>query len=72
MAKKIRHNVMIDVDLLEGMMAMKSRTGVSYSEQVRRGVRMWLESRTWPARKTGRRGSPERSLPPFIGLPTDH
>ena len=31
---------------------IKARTGLSESEQVRQGIRWWLESREWPVRKT--------------------
>ena len=41
---------MIEPDLLERLRAIKARTGISESEQVRRGIRWWLESREWPAR----------------------
>jgi hypothetical protein len=34
----------IDDDLAAGLKAIKTRIGVSESEQVRRGIQMWLES----------------------------
>jgi hypothetical protein len=37
-------NFAIDDDLAAGLKAIKARTGVSESEQVRRAIQMWLES----------------------------
>jgi hypothetical protein len=37
-------NFAIDEDLAEGLKATKERVGISESEQVRRAIRMWLES----------------------------
>ena len=37
-------NFAIDEDLAEGLKAIKERVGISESEQVRRAIRMWLES----------------------------
>jgi hypothetical protein len=69
MAKE-RQEFMIDRDLLERMMAVKARTGLSRSEQVRRGIQMWLESREWPVHASDpRRSRLSHRLPPFAGLP---
>ena len=38
-------NIRIDTELLEGMQQIVQRDGVPVSEQVRRGIRMWLESK---------------------------
>ena len=35
----------IDEELIEGMDAVKERDGVPLSEQVRRAIRMWLDSK---------------------------
>jgi hypothetical protein len=51
--KKLRRTFTIEPDLLEKLRAIKDRTGLSESEQVRQGIRWWLESREWPARKSG-------------------
>jgi metal-responsive CopG/Arc/MetJ family transcriptional regulator len=50
---------MLERDLLARLDSIKTRTGLSYSEQIRRAIAMWLASREWPVRKlgTGRRGS---------------
>ena len=47
---------MIEPDILEKLRAIKDRTGLSESEQVRQGIRWWLESREWPPRKQERVG----------------
>jgi len=39
---------MIEPELLERLRATKDRTGMSESEQIRQGIRWWLESREWP------------------------
>lgn len=45
-----KKSFMIDLDLVERLKAMKARAGLSEAEQIRRGIRMWLESREWPVR----------------------
>ena len=50
--KKLRRTFTIEPDLLEKLRAIKDRTGLSESEQVRQGIRWWLESREWPGRKS--------------------
>jgi len=45
---KKRFTFMIDLDLLDRIRSIKSRTGISDSEQIRQAIRMWLESRDWP------------------------
>ena len=50
--KKVRRTFTIEPDLLEKLRAIKARTGLSESEQVRQGIRWWLESREWPVRRT--------------------
>jgi hypothetical protein len=51
---KKRRTFMIEPDILEKLRAIKDRTGLSESEQVRQGIRWWLESREWPPRKPER------------------
>ena len=55
--KKLRRTFTIEPDLLEKLRAIKERTGLSESEQVRQGIRWWLESREWPARKSEQEAS---------------
>lgn len=65
--KKLRRTFTIEPDLLEKLRAIKARTGLSESEQVRQGIRWWLESREWPARKTGPAEADEESETPPRG-----
>jgi hypothetical protein len=46
--RKIRCSFMIDADLAQQLREVNERTGMSDAEQVRRGIRLWLESRQWP------------------------
>ena len=47
----------IDSDLAEGLKAIKARDGVSEAEQIRRGIRLYLESKGLKATQpTGRKG----------------
>ena len=48
--RKIRCTFMIDADLARELRQVNERTGMSDAEQVRRGIRLWLESIRWPAR----------------------
>ena len=57
---KERINFWIDLELRDGLNAVKERDGVSEAEQIRRGIKMYLESKglrlKWPAgRKGGKR-----------------
>jgi hypothetical protein len=50
MSAKKRCTFLIEPELLERLRSVKFRTGLSESEQIRQGVRWWLESREWPVR----------------------
>lgn len=50
MAKKQRRTFMIEPELLERLRSMKTRTGLSESEQIRQAIRWWLEAREWPVK----------------------
>jgi metal-responsive CopG/Arc/MetJ family transcriptional regulator len=52
---KKRLSFLIDLELLDRLRWIKTRTGLSDSEQIRRAIRMWLESREWPARGAAKR-----------------
>jgi hypothetical protein len=52
--RKIRCSFMIDVDLAQELRQVNERTGMSDAEQVRRGIRLWLESIRWPAKPAAR------------------
>jgi hypothetical protein len=49
-----------DQDLLKGMQALKDRDGVPYSEQIRRSLRMWLDTKGVFAQTPRRRGATAR------------
>jgi hypothetical protein len=50
MSRKQRCTFMIEPDVLERLRSIAARTGLSLSEQIRQGIRWWLESREWPLR----------------------
>src|ERR687891_417087 len=56
-------NFAIDDDLAAGLKAIKARTGVSESEQVRRAIQMWLESQG-EMKKAERKRAATRKTPP--------
>lgn len=45
---KKRCTFMIDTEVLDKLQSISARTGLSKSEQIRQGIRWWLESREWP------------------------
>jgi ribbon-helix-helix CopG family protein len=45
---KKRCTFMIEPEVLERLQSITARTGLSKSEQIRQGIRWWLESREWP------------------------
>ena len=57
---KKRRSFLIEADELEQLRAIKARTGLSESEQVRQGIRWWIESREWPVRKPAAHGPSRR------------
>ena len=61
MPKRKTLRFMVDMDLANWMEAIRAKTGLSISEQIRQAIRRWLESREWPitprrAKKTSRFG----------------
>jgi hypothetical protein len=54
--KKQPYNVKLDPELIDALRAIKVRDGISESEQIRRGIRLWLES------KSGMRAPRPRAL----------
>jgi hypothetical protein len=52
----------IDPDILDGLQAIKERDGIPLSEQVRRALRRWLESRGI-TEKTERKRAATRQRP---------
>jgi hypothetical protein len=45
MAARPIYNFAIDPELLAALRALKVREGIPESEQIRRGIRLWLESK---------------------------
>ena len=45
-----RLSILIESESLDFLKAIKTATGLSESEQMRRAVRLWLEEREWPIR----------------------
>jgi ribbon-helix-helix protein len=52
MTTKKRRTILIAPDILEKLRAIKARTGLSESEQIRQGIEWWLAAREWPPRKS--------------------
>jgi hypothetical protein len=48
MSLRTRFSFMIDRDLLYRLRAIQARTGLSVSQQIREGIRWWVEARQWP------------------------
>jgi hypothetical protein len=42
---------MIERDMLDRLRSITARTGLSTSEQIRQGVRWWLEAWEWPVKR---------------------
>jgi hypothetical protein len=42
-------SIMLDMAVFARLESVKARTGLSKSEQIRRAIEMWLESREWGA-----------------------
>jgi hypothetical protein len=50
------HSFYLDPELSAGLKAIKERDGISESEQVRRAVRLWLESKGLRLKAVARKG----------------
>ena len=48
------HSYYLDLELTEGLNAIRDRDGVLPSEQVRRAIAMWLKSKGYKASSTAR------------------
>ena len=57
MARRPIYNFVLDQDLLDALRAIKQRDGISESEQIRRGIRLWLKTK-------GVKVAPERAGTP--------
>jgi Ribbon-helix-helix domain len=56
--RKKRCTFMIEPEVLERLQSITARTGLSKSEQIRQGIRWWLESREWPLKSDQGRDVP--------------
>ena len=45
MTRRKMRNFRIDPELEDGLRAIRERDGIADSEQIRRGIRLWLESK---------------------------
>jgi hypothetical protein len=59
-----RFNVMLDLDLMERLNAVKERFGLSVTEQIQRSARIWLQSTEWPERHRETARASIRARPP--------
>jgi hypothetical protein len=50
-SRKTRYTFLIEPEVLARLQSVADRTGLSKSEQIRQGIRWWLESREWPGEK---------------------
>ena len=57
------HTFRIDEDLFEGLQAIQERDGVLISEQVRRAIRAWLETKGITSRTAERKRAVTRKRP---------
>lgn len=62
---------MIEPELLERLRSVKLRMGLSEAEQIRQGIRWWLESREWPVRGARRDMASSLGEPPQAGPSAD-
>ena len=58
--KKKPYTMKLDLDLLAALKAIKERDGIGESEQIRRGIRLWLAQKEVSARKTERKRAATR------------
>lgn len=61
MSPKKPYTLKIDPELLEALREIKQRDGIPESEQIRRGIQLWLDSKGYkPARTVERKGAVNR------------
>ncbi len=53
----------LDPELLDGLRAVKDRTGIPIAEQVRRAIVKWLEEQGEGEQKSGRKRAATRKRP---------
>jgi hypothetical protein len=52
---------MIEVETLQKLREIQVRTGLSTAQQIREGIRWWLEAREWPEAARGGERRPRPS-----------
>jgi hypothetical protein len=57
MSPKQPYTFKIDPELLEALRAIKQRDGIAESEQIRRGIRLWLKEKDVTARPERKRAA---------------
>jgi Arc/MetJ-type ribon-helix-helix transcriptional regulator len=58
------YTLKIDPELLDALREIKVRDGIAESEQIRRGIRLWLDSKGQrPARRAERKRAVTRKRP---------
>jgi hypothetical protein len=60
--RKTRYTFFIEPEVLARLQSVTDRTGLSKSDEIRQGIRGWLESREWPGRKQAATKSPQRRV----------
>jgi hypothetical protein len=55
MSPKKYYSFMIDPEMVDALKLVKKRDGVSESEQIRRGIEMWLKSKGLTLKKKAER-----------------
>ena len=54
-------NIRIDPDLVDALEAVRDAEGIPVSEQIRRGIRLWLDQKGAAPRATKRKASSTRA-----------
>ena len=60
MSPKKYYSFMIDPEMAEALKTVKERDGVAESEQIRRGIAMWLKTKGVSVKETASRRSGKR------------
>jgi hypothetical protein len=62
-APKQPYHVKLDRELIQALRAIKTREGIPESEQIRRGIRLWLQSKGVKVEADRQRASKARRRP---------
>ena len=66
MSAKRPYTLKIDPELLEALREIKTRDGVAESEQIRRGIQLWLKSKGYTAQRAERQRADTRKRSPDV------